>query len=149
MDRWVSVRGGMAQTFHEDGVIYMTMALRNVGSGLAVLHGWHAVGRRLMGGSELADIDNFRMLTRDIYVPAGSTGFWQGAVRDRQDPLHSELREAIESGNPITVDLLYGDHEGGQRTISRFSLIPHDDGEDGERITSVSRHRSLDRPDPR
>jgi len=150
MDRWVSVRGGMAEVSHEDDVVYMTMALRNVGSGLAVLHGWHAVGERVMGSNDHADPEDFRRLSRDIYVPAGSTGFWQGAVRDREDPLHLELRGAVESGEVITVDLLYGDHEGGQRTISRFSLVPRE-GHEGssERITSVSRHWSLDRPDPR
>jgi hypothetical protein len=139
----------MAEVSHENDVLYMTMALRNVGSGLAVLHGWHAVGKRLMGGAEPADLEDFRMLTRDIYVPAGSTGFWQGAVRDREDPLHVELRGAIETDEVITVDLLYGDHEGGQRTISRFSLVPREGNEGSERITSVSRHWSLDRPDSR
>ena len=143
MDRWVNVHGGMAEVFYEDDVLYMTMALRNVGSGLAVLHGWRAVGERVMGSSEHADPESFRRLTRDIYVPAGSTGFWQGAVRDSNDPLQSELRAAIEAGNGITIDLLYGDHEGGQRTISRFGLTQR---EGSEHITSVARHWNLDRP---
>jgi hypothetical protein len=127
----------------------MTMALRNVGSGLAVLDGWHAVGEVVVGRNDPANPEEFRRLTRDIYVPAGSTGFWQGAVRDREDPLHEELRGAIETGNAITVDLLYGDHEGGQRTISRFALMPREGSEGTERLTSVSRHWSLDRPGPR
>ena len=46
----------------------------------------------------------------------------------------------------MTVDLLYGDHEGGQRTISRFALMPRDDG---QWLTAVSRHWNLDRVDPR
>jgi hypothetical protein len=146
MDRWVTVQGGMAEVFYEDGVVYMTMALRNVGSGLAVLHGWHAVGERVVGVNEHGDPESFRRLSRDIYVPAGSTGFWQGAVRDSEDPMQSELREAIDAGKGITVDLLYGDHEGGQRTISRFGLTLR---EGSEHITSVSRHWSLDRPGPR
>jgi hypothetical protein len=29
----------------------------------------------------------------------------------------------------MTVDLLYGDHEGGQRTITRFYLAPTEDGD--------------------
>ena len=149
VDRWVSVRGGMAEVFYEDEIVYMTMTLRNVGSGLAVLDGWHAVGEVVVGRNDPANPEEFRRLTRDIYVPAGSTGFWQGAVRDREDPLHEELRGAIESGNAITVDLLYGDHEGGQRTISRFALMPREGSEGTERLTSVSRHWSLDRDDPR
>jgi hypothetical protein len=46
----------------------------------------------------------------------------------------------------ITIDLLYGDQEGGQRTVSRFALIPT---ENGQPIASVSRHWNLDRSDPR
>ena len=44
------------------------------------------------------------------------------------------------------IDLLYGDHEGGQHTISRFSLAPK---EDGHWSAAVVRHWNLDRPDPR
>jgi hypothetical protein len=46
----------------------------------------------------------------------------------------------------MAVDLLYGDHEGGQRTISRFVFNPR---EDGQWIVAVARHWNLDRPDPR
>jgi len=42
--------------------------------------------------------------------------------------------------------VLYGDHEGGQHTISRFSLAPKDDG---LWSATVVRHWNLDRPDPR
>ena len=41
---------------------------------------------------------------------------------------------------------LYGDHEGGQRTITRFAMLPRDDG---GWIAVVSRHWNLDRTDPR
>ena len=44
------------------------------------------------------------------------------------------------------VDLLYGDHEGGQRMISRFVIRPLDDG---QWLASVGRHWNLDRADPR
>ena len=51
----------------------------------------------------------------------------------------------------ITVYLLYGDHEGGQRTISRFSLVaPGEQADDPSIwIESVNRHWNLDRIDPR
>ena len=39
----------------------------------------------------------------------------------------------------LTVDLLYGDHEGGQRTMSRFILTREDD----EWRCSVVRHWAL------
>jgi hypothetical protein len=65
------------------------------------------------------------------------------------------VRAAIEAGEPLSLDLLYGDHEGGQRTITRFYLTPRHrpaEGEDDEpwlRLCSVSRHWNLDRADPR
>jgi hypothetical protein len=88
----------------------------------------------------------FRRLTRDIYVPAGDLGFWQGAFRDDTDPVFAAARDAITERRYMTVDLLYGDHEGGQRTVTRFALIP--DSED-KWLASASRHWNLDRADPR
>lgn len=92
------------------------------------------------------DPGEFRRLTRDLYVPAGDVGFWQGAFRDPDEPIFALARDAINARRRITVDLLYGDHEGGQRTISRFALIPR---EDGQWLTSVARHWNLDRAAPR
>jgi hypothetical protein len=46
----------------------------------------------------------------------------------------------------MTVDLLYSDHEGGQRAISRFGLFP---GQSSVWMFSVVRHWNLDRIDPR
>ncbi len=46
----------------------------------------------------------------------------------------------------MTVDVLYGDLEGGQRVISRFSMLPR---QDGGWLTGVSRHWSIDGVDPR
>ena len=46
----------------------------------------------------------------------------------------------------MTVDLMYGDYEGGQRTVSRFAFLPRGDG---GWLLSISRHWNLDRPDPR
>ena len=51
-------------------------------------------------------------------------GFWQGAFREPSDPNFAIATEAITERRMMTIDLLYGDHEGGQRTISRFALIP-------------------------
>jgi hypothetical protein len=57
------------------------------------------------------------------------------------------VREAIETRRSFTVDLLYGDYEGGQRMISRFSIQPTSDGSGWMAIGS--RHWNLDRPQPR
>jgi hypothetical protein len=45
------------------------------------------------------------------------------------------------------VELLYGDYEGGQRVVSRFTLLPQDD--DSGWLATVSRHWSIDRSAPR
>ncbi len=75
-------------------------------------------------------------------------GFWQAAYRDQDDPEYPAAREAIKARTPVGIDLLYGDHEGGQRVISRFLVMPRAD-EEGHWMSSVIRHWNIDRPDPR
>jgi len=145
-DHWVKVEGGRAVVEVTEESIYVAIALRNVGSGLAVLDRWDLFPERALAEHPHREPQAFRRLTRDLYVPAGDLGFWQGALRDQADPLFDAARDAIDGRRPITVDLLYGDHDGGQRTISRFALMPRDDG---QWITAVSRHWYLDRADPR
>jgi hypothetical protein len=144
--RLLVVPGHGAAVEHVNGNVYMAMAVRNGGRGLAVIHGWRA-GVRERTDNTQPDIDTFRRNTRDLYIPAGDAGFWQGAVRDSNDPDYDELRRAIQTGQRITVDLVYGDHEGGQRTIARFAVSPWPDVE-GERA-EVLRYWNLDRDDPR
>ena len=56
----------------------------------------------------------------------------------------------IREAKPFTIDVLYGDHEGGQRTVTRFGMTPMHVDDDGTRwFPSVARHWNLDRPDPR
>lgn len=145
-DHRVEVDGGRAVAEATDEAIYLAIALRNVGNGLALLDGWDLYADRNSGGPSRPEPDGFRRLTRDIYVPAGDLGFWQGTYRDRADPGFDAARDAIIERRPVTIDLLYGDHEGGQRTISRFVLAPDDDG---GWMASASRHWNLDRADPR
>jgi hypothetical protein len=45
------------------------------------------------------------------------------------------------------VDLIYGDHEGGQRTIARFAVGP--DPETGHMRSQIIHYWNLDREDPR
>jgi hypothetical protein len=145
-DRWLRVPGGQAVAEVTDDAIYLAVSLRNVGNGLAVLDRWELTPERVTGYVSRPDPSNFRRLTRDLYVPAGDMGFWQGALRDPTEPLFAQVRDAITERHTMTVDLLYGDHEGGQRTITRIGLIP---GTEDRWMASVSRHWYLDRPDPR
>ena len=141
------IDGGRASVEVVDGVIYLAMSLRNVGTGMAVLHGWHPSPERVRGDAPHEDPERFRTLTRDLYVPPGDVGFWQGALRDPAEPGYAEMCEAIQEHRRLSVELLYGDHEGGQRVVSRFALTSGGNG--SVWLSSVGRHWNLDRPDPR
>jgi hypothetical protein len=52
----------------------------------------------------------------------------------------------IRVREPFSVELLYGDQDGGQRTISRFTVLPA--GDEGW-YCQASRHWNVDRPAPR
>ncbi|MDQ1403692.1 MAG: hypothetical protein QOG03_2008 [Actinomycetota bacterium] len=145
-NKWFKVEGGRAVAEATDEAVYLVVALRNVGTGLAVLDRWDFYDERPMGDGAIRSIDGFRRLTRDLYIAPGDQGFWQGAFRDPADPVFQAARAAIEDQRSMTIDLLYGDHEGGQRAVSRFSLIP--DGSGGW-LAVVVRHWNLDRDDPR
>ena len=55
------------------------------------------------------------------------------------------VADAIKAGEPLVLDLLYGDFEGGQRVITQFSLR-----QAGERwLAQAVRHFNVDQPDPR
>jgi len=143
---WLKVEGGHAAVDVTDEAIYMAIAIRNAGTGLAVLDRWDLYGERLVGTQTYRDPSTFRRLTRDLYLSSNDVGFWQGALRDSNEPLFAEAREAIEARRPMTLDLLYGDHEGGQRTITRFAIIP---AAEGSWLASVGRHWNLDGANPR
>ena len=150
-DHWLVLRDGLAAVQDSDENLYFAIPLRNVASGLAVLHGWYIWPQRMT--DELRPpVEDFRRLTRDLYVPAGDISFWQAALRDPTDPLYAPLREAIAARTGVSIDLLYGDHEGGQRVITRFYVSPRTHATDDDTdlwLCSTARHWNLDRADPR
>ncbi len=127
--------------------VYMALGLRNGGAGLAVLHGWRAKVYEQSQVIARPDVDDFRRQQLDLYIPAGDTGYWQGRVRDPEDPDHPRLLAAVQNEERVIVDILYGDHEGGQRTIARFSMVSDEDVE--PRRAGVLRYWNVDRDDPR
>jgi hypothetical protein len=145
-DHWVRVPGGRATAEATGDAVYLAISLRNVGNGLAVLDRWDFHPERARGEDTRRAPEEFRRLTRDLYVPAGDRGFWQGAIREVDDPMFAAASAAINERRPMTIDVLYGDHEGGQRTITRIALLP---AGDGGWIAAVGRHWNLDRPPPR
>jgi hypothetical protein len=148
-DHFVRVEGGRGTAEVTSDAVYLTISLRNVGHGIAVLHGWRFDPARTAAEvtrSERPDVDSFRRLTRDLYISGTDVAFWQGAIRDVADPEFHEVSTRIKDRERILVDLLYGDYRGGQRIITRFSLLP---GREDSWLATVSRHWNVDRPDPR
>jgi hypothetical protein len=143
---WVSVEGGRAAVEDEDGIVYLAMSLRNIGSGIAVCQGW-TVGTRVgpLQAPTHVPLEEFRLQTRDLYIPAGDVGLWQGALRNPDDAVRASAADAIDTRQPLTVELLYTDQIGRQRTISRFGLIPAGD----TWLVSLTRHWYLDWEGPR
>ena len=111
---------GLASVERDGEDIVMAIPLRNVGAGMAILHGWHIVGGWLRQRQEVhPDADAFRQQLRDLYVPPSDTGFWQAGIRSPDD----EYRRMVEAA-------LAGEEEG------RW-------------YCSVTRHWSLEGTDPR
>lgn len=144
-----------------DGVIYMAIPIRNAGAGLAVLSRYDILtdipfqephealepGVRQRQERHHRPIAEFRAQQRDIYIAPGDTGFWQAALRDDVDEFHGTVSGVMaDRSQPICVDLLYGDHEGGQRAVSRFVLMPT---EGGHWLAGVVFHWTLEAADPR
>jgi hypothetical protein len=145
--KWLVVEGGGAVAEVTDEAVYLAATLRNVGAGIAVLHGWRFYPQAVRDvTSDHPSPEQFTRLTRDIYVAVGEVGFWQGTFRDPSTPQFAEAKAAIDARGPWTIDILYGDAEGGQRVISRFTMLPR---EQGQWLTAASRHRHVDRDDPR
>jgi hypothetical protein len=142
----ISGAGGVVRL--ADDNIYVAISIRNVGSGLGVIHGWYQQTGWVRGDLSMghAPPEEFRMLGRDLYIAPGDTGFWQAAIREPDDEMHEPITRAAEAGADIPIDILYGDHEGIQRWISRFVLRA---GEGEVRVVSVVRHWSVDGTDPR
>ncbi len=145
--KWLKVLGGEGVAEATDEAIHLAISLRNPSSGIALLHGWKLYVGRGSGSADVPDPATFSRQARDIYIAAGDVGFWQGVYRDPSVPEFAPTRAAIDDRSSLTVDLLYGDLEGGQRLISRFVLDPRQS--DASYVVSVGRHWNLDRPDPR
>ncbi len=159
--------GAAVEFVEQANVVYLALALRNGGSGLGVLHGWRAraqpprEGQVVSRGARLFEdappldsavstppsLKEFRRQQLDLYIPAGDTGYWQGALRDPEEPGYTEVRNAINDQHGLWIDLLYGDYEGGQRTIVRIGVSPWPET-DGQRAY-VLRYWNVDRQDPR
>ena len=157
---WAALPPGRAILDEENGVIYMAMSLQNVGTGIAVILGWrvdtgqiinpNSSYEEMLAGAQMIRPDPaaFRPQTRDLYSPPNDLSYWQAAIRTADDPDRARVEAAMTGTDPLLIDLLYGDQEGGQRTISRFSIARYDDRGDEWFPAAVS-HWYLDREGPR
>ena len=150
-EHWVRVEGGRGMAEHVDGVVYLVMSLRNVGAGIGVCQAWCVRPGLHRAEADHFPEEEFRTQIRDLYIPGGDIGLWQGALRDASDARHGEIADAVRRREPVAIELLYSDQVGAQRTISRFSLTPFAREEDDAVNWTVSgtRHWYLDRAGPR
>jgi hypothetical protein len=145
--KWVRAEGGRAAVEHVNGTVYLAISLRNVGSGIGVCQGWFVRRGDATTRTQRTHVpvNQFHLHARDLYIPAGDIGMWQGALRDPDDRVRADVVEAIESQEPITVELLYSNQVGQQWTITRFGLVPaHDTW-----MANMNRHWYLDWDGPR
>ena len=141
---WVVLEGGRASAEVVDGVVYLAMPVRNVGQGMAVIEAWLPFpGLTSLDERDLRP-EMFRAQGRTLWIPPGDVAFWQGALRDDTDDDHEAMAAAIDAGE-VGVHLLYSDHEGGQRTVSQFTLVRL--GDEGQWWTTLGRHRPLEEDD--
>jgi hypothetical protein len=144
---WLHVDGGHGAARVDDGAILLAMSVRNVGEGIAVLHGWRVwTAPREELATEAPDTSAFTRLTRDIFVPSGDVGFWQGTFRNPESAEFAEVRRAVLERRRFVVDVLYGDVEGGQRAVTRFGVNP---AGDDQWLVAAGRVWNLDGHAPR
>ena len=146
-DEIVELRAGYAAVEERSNGLYFAAQLRNVGAGIGVLTSWKVKGETDMDISlaeyvEPPDPTHFVAQQRSLYVPAGDVGYWQGAIRDGDtDRGDAEaIRRTIESRGVLTLFLRYADQDGGHDTITRYSIMPD---ENGDWLIGIGRHWSL------
>jgi len=145
---WFRVEGGRGVAVYANGSVYLALSLRNVGAGIGVCQAW-AVAAGLQAAGRVPKHrpeSEFRAQTRDLFIPPGDIGIWQGALREMDDPDYGGVVEAVQAREAISIELLYSDQVGGQRVITRFGLVP---AGDDSWVAVSSRHWFLDRPGPR
>jgi len=142
---WLKVDGGMAAIEATHEVVYLAVSIRNVGSGVAVLHGWH-VQAGLQTERTHPPIEDFTAQNLDIYVAPGDDGLWLSALRDPTAGVFTAVSDSFKAGEPLVINLLYGDFEGGQRVVTQMTL--RHIGDD-RWLAQATRHFNVDRPEPR
>ena len=139
----LQLRGGFASVEVRGENLYFAALLRNVGAGLGVLNAWWIDADAERDVEARPDPDDFVAQQRHLYVPPGDVGYWQGAIRegDRDRGDAPRIRAAIETSGRLALFLRYSDQIGGHDTLTRYSLMPD---ENGDWLFGIGRHWSLD-----
>jgi hypothetical protein len=144
-DEIVQLRGGFAAVEQRGANLYFAAQLRNVGAGIGVLTSWLVEPGAPPGLSAIEGPPDYAIFVtqqRSLYVPAGDVGYWQGAIRegdtDRGDA--DALQRAIAAGERLTLHLRYADQDGGHDTLTRYTLMPD---ENGDWIFGIAKHWTL------
>lgn len=64
--KWMMVPGAQGAAEATDEAVYLAISIRNVGTGIAVLHGWQLDTQRVLGAA-MPDPEAFIRLSRDLY----------------------------------------------------------------------------------
>ena len=94
----VRIEGGRAHVEMTDDVIYLALSIRNAGAGIALLNCYDIRPEVALVDAGHRELDHFKRLTIDLYVPAGDSGYWEGAVRDADDPVRAAYLGGDVSG---------------------------------------------------
>ena len=125
---WVTVTGHGAAFEAVDDHVYMALPLRNIGEGIAVLHGWIVRPGQVSRSASRGPTSPTSAASSATSTSRPATpGSGRGRSASPEDPDTAGLLEAARNGDPLVVLLLYGDLEGGQRTIARFTIIPDEE----------------------
>jgi hypothetical protein len=151
--KYFRLEGGRGIAEVENGVVYLAISLRCSGQGLAVVHGWRFVPG-MQVPPQRAEADSFRTQGIDIMIAPGEIGYWEAAFRNSDDPQYDDAVAAVKDGEALSIDLLYGDNDGGQRVMTRMVLRRFESANpdpDQPRLwmATAVRHWNVDRPDPR
>jgi hypothetical protein len=122
---WLTADGGTGAIEVTGEVVYLALSLRNVGTGLGVLHGWHLlVG--LQTERSHPPIEEFTLQNLDIYVAPGDTGLWLGALRDPAADLFQAVSGAVKAGETLvlTCSMATSRADSGSSPSSRCATWP-------------------------
>ena len=144
--KYVVAPGGQAGVDASDEAIYLAIALRNAGSGIAVLHGWTMLTGEIRQPDHLP-LEDFTRLTRDLYLGAGRPRLLAGLVPRpllggvrRGAPRHSRAR-AVRRSRSCTGTRKAA--SGGSAASASWRAAR------AEWLAEAGRHWNLDRADPR